>query len=324
MTRTNICGWLATAALALSTAAAHAQNGALDRAGLLKVADDYFAALVAHDPAKVPFARDAKLVENVTRIRPGEGLWKTVTSGPTAFKIVVPDPVSQQVGGIVVMQRDDMPVQLGFRLKMVDGRIAEAEHLIAPLRNPNDPNLQTVRPAIPMEVPYEYADSRGRLIHIAKSYYDALDNNNGSLAPFASDCERRENGMRTAPSGGPSLAGAGIPGQAPRPPSLLGMLDCASQLDSGTFQYIDRIEHRRVEIADTVTGLALGFSHFRHPLEQKKFTILGNPNREESDMTSTAPFDLPALHIYKIWGGQIHEIEAIGIVIGLNSPTGWE
>jgi hypothetical protein len=130
--------------------------------------------------------------------------------------------------------------------------------------------------------------------------------------------------MRTAPFGGPSLGGAGIPGQAPRPPTLLGLQDCASQLNSGTFQYITTIDHRRVEIADTVTGLAMGFSHFRHPMEQKTFKILGNPNREVSDMTNQRSFDMPALHIYKIWGGQIHEIEAVGIVVDLNSPTGWE
>ncbi len=34
--------------------------------------------------------------------------------------------------------------------------------------------------------------------------------------------------------------------------------------------------------------------------------------------------DLPALHIYKIWGGQIHEIEAMGFMAPYNSPSGWE
>lgn len=322
----NLAALLAAAALAAFASVANAQPKGLDRAALLKLADDYFAALLAHDPRKVPLASDVKVVENVTRIKPGEGLWKTATSAPTAFKIVVPDPVSQQVGGLVVMQSDNMPVQFGFRLKVVNGKIAEAEHLIAPMRDANNPLLQAVRPGIPLEVPYEYADSRGRLIWIAKSYYDALDNNNGTLAPFASDCERRENGIRTAPSGGPSLGG-GPPapaGAPPRPPSLLGMQDCTSQISSGTFQYITTIEDRRVEIADTVTGLALGFSHFHHPMEQKVFKITGNPNREVSDMTNQRAFDMPAMHIYKIWGGHIHEIEAIGIVVGLNSPTGWE
>jgi hypothetical protein len=195
--------------------------------------------------------------------------------------------------------------------------------MVLAVRDANNPFLQKPRPAIAMEIPYEYADSHGRLIHISKSYYDALDNSNGHLAPFAPDCERRENGMRTAPSGGPSLSGA-VPGGAQRPPGLSGMQDCTSQIDSGAFQYITTIDNRRVDIADTVTGLAIGFSHFRHPMTQKKFKITGNPDRQEADMTNQRAFDMPAMHIYKIWGGQIHEIEAIGISTPYNSPTGWE
>ena len=302
---------------------AQAADSRLDRAALLKLADGYLAALLAHDPGKAPLASDVKVVENVTRIKPGEGLWKSAGSAPTEFKIVVPDPVLQEVGGLVVMQVDGKASQVGFRLKVVNGKIVEAEHLVVAMRDPNSPTLQKPRPAIPLEVPYEYADSHGRLIHIAKSYYDALDNNNGHLAPFASDCERHENGMRTAPSGGPTL-GSAIPGAPPRPAGLLGMQDCTSQIDSGVFQYIDTIDDRRVEIADTVTGLAIGFSHFHHPMTQKKFKITGNPDRQEADMSNQRPFDMPALHIYKIWGGQIHEIEAIGIMAPLNSPTGWE
>lgn len=315
---------LAVLALAAIAATAHAADAKMDRNALLKLADNYFAALVEHDPGKVPLASDIKVVENVTRIKAGEGLWKTATSGPTEFKIVAADPINQQVGGIVVMQSDGKPAQVGFRLKVVNGRIVEAEHMVVPMRDPNNPLLQKPRPAMAMEIPYEYADSHGRMIHIAKSYYDALDNNNGNLAPFAPDCERRENGMRTAPFGGPTLGGA-IPGGTPRPPGLLGMQDCTSQINSGAFQYITTIDHRRVEIADTVTGLAIGFSHFRHPMTQKKFKIVGNPDRQEADMTNQRAFDMPALHIYKIWGGQIHEIEAIGILnVPYNSPTGWE
>jgi hypothetical protein len=316
--------WLGAIALVAMAVMAQAADAGLDRAALLKLADTYLAALVAHDPGKVPLAVDVKIVENVKRIKPGEGLWKTATSVPTDFKIVVPDPVSQEVGGLVVMQNEGKPAQVGFRLKVVNGKIVEAEHMIVAMRDGNNPMLQKPRPAIALEVPYEYADSHGRLIYIAKSYYDALDNNNGNLAPFASDCERHENGMRTAPSGGPSLGGITIPGTAAPKPGLLGMQDCTTQISSGTFQYITSIDHRRVEIADTVTGLAVGFSHFRHPMTQKKFKITGNPNRQEADMSTQQSFDMPALHIYKIWGGQIHEIEAIGIMAPLNAPTGWE
>jgi hypothetical protein len=36
------------------------------------------------------------------------------------------------------------------------------------------------------------------------------------------------------------------------------------------------------------------------------------------------PFDLSAVHIFKILGGQIHEIEALGFLAPYNVPTGWE
>ncbi len=49
----------------------------------------------------------------------------------------------------------------------------------------------------------------------------------------------------------------------------------------------------------------------------------GVPGQEVRKMDN-APFDLPAVHIFKIWGGQIHEIEALGFVAPYNSPTGWE
>jgi hypothetical protein len=293
-----------------------------DRACLNTLADNYLAALVAHDPKKVQLAPDVKIVENAKRIMPGEGLWKTATAGPTEFKIVVPDPYSQEVGGMAMMQSDGKPAQVGFRLKLVNGKIAEAEHMIAVPREQSLANLQKLRAAIPMDVPYEYRDSRGRLVHIAKSYYDALDDNNGYLAPFAQDCERHENGFRTAPNGGVA-SNPGIPGGPQRTPGLAGLQDCTSQINSGTFQYITVIDNRRVEVADEQTGLALGFSHFHHAMTQKEFKILNDPNRDAMKM-DYKPFDLPAMHIFKIWGGQIHEIEAMGFTADYNSPTGWE
>lgn len=293
-----------------------------DRSCLMTLADHYLAALVAHDPHEVPLASDVRMVENIKRIQPGEGLWKTATAGPTTFKIIVPDPYSQEVGGMVMMQVSGKPAQVGFRLKLVNGKIVEAEHMIDFPRPQALANLQKPRPAILMDIPYEYRDSRGRLIHIAKSYYDALDNNNGSLAPFAPDCERHENGMRTAPFGG-AAGSVGIPGGKPRPPGLVGMQTCASQINSGVFQYITVIGDRRVEVADVQKGLVIGFSHFHHAFTQHTFTILNDPDRSTVTM-NYKPFDLPAMHIFKIWGGQIHEIEAMGFTAPYNSPTGWE
>ncbi len=40
--------------------------------------------------------------------------------------------------------------------------------------------------------------SEDELLKIGATYYDALDDNDGTKMPFAADCERHENGMVTA------------------------------------------------------------------------------------------------------------------------------
>jgi hypothetical protein len=288
-----------------------------DRACLEHLVDDYLAALVAHDPAQVPLARDVKMVENIQRIQPGNGLWKTASATPTTFKIYVPDPVAQQVGFLGVMQEQGNPIQLGLRLKLENGKIIEAEHVVVHKLNPaNLPNLQTPRTPLLSSVPEPYRDSRGRLLYIAASYYDALDLNNGSLAPFADDCVRFENGGQSARK--PVPTGPGSDNFAP-----FGALGCAKQLDTQVMAYITRIDHRRVWIADEETGLALGFSHFHHAMEKTDWPVLGVPG-VASRKIDYKPFNLPAMHIFKIWGGQIHEIEAIGFLAPYDSSTGWD
>ena len=286
-----------------------------DRQCLIDTADKYIAALAAHDPGKAPLAKTVVTVENIHRIQVGEGLWKTATGGATDFKILVPDPVSQEVGGIVMMSEDNKPIELGFRLKLDNGKIVEAEHVIARnLREAVMPNLQKPRGQFLQEVPEGYADSRERLIAIAKSYYDAVDDNNGDLGNFADDCERRENGIQTARNKIPDDT-TGF--------SYLGALGCAAQLDTQVMAYIDTIGNRRVEIADPVTGLVFGLSHFHHSMQQHDFPIIGVPGVTSRHLDN-GPFDLPAAHIFKIWGGKTHGIEALGFVTDYNSPSGWE
>jgi hypothetical protein len=321
MTMTKLV--MGAAALAFATTA-QAQD--CDRQCLIDMANGYAAALVAHDPSKVPLASGIVTVENVKRIGPGEGLWRTATGGPTEYQVHVADPVSQQVGLLAMMQVDGKPALVGIRLKREGGRIVEAEHMVAGNLSPGQlANLATPRPALLREVPYEYADSRGRLIHIGKSYYDSLDNNNGSQTPFADDCERRENGFQTARN--PMVRNTpGGNGQTDPAFAYLGGLGCEAQMDTNMWEYIDTIENRRVEIADTVTGLVWGMSHFHHDMKEERYRLIGVPGTEYRTIRAStgAGFDMPAIHIYKVWGGQMHEIEAIGIVMPYMSPTGWE
>jgi hypothetical protein len=323
MTKLKLLLGAAAFALALP-ATAQAQD--CDRACLIDMANDYVAALVAHDPSQVPLASDVVTVENARKIGRGEGLWRTASAGPTTYQIHVPDPVSQQVGLLAMMEADGKPTLVGIRLKRQGGRIVEAEHMTATNLSPGQiANLQTPRPALLREVPEEYADSRGRLIYIGKSYYDALDNNNGSQSPFADDCERRENGFQTARNPMVRTTPGGN-GQTDPGFSYLGGLGCEAQMDTNMWEYIDTIENRRVEIADPVTGLVWGMSHFHHDMKEERYRLIGVPGTDHRVIRAStgAGFDMPAIHIYKVWGGQLHEIEAMGIVLPYMSPTGWE
>jgi hypothetical protein len=313
---------LVRSAMVLSFAAAAMASSAnaakCDRACLENTVDRYIAALVAHDPSQVAFAKDVRFVENTVPMKPAEGLWKTASEGPTTFKIYVPDPVAQQVGFICVMKEHDTdgdkPIQLGLRLKLKDGKITEAEHLIARnLRENSLKNLQMPRPGLLRTVPPAERMPREKMLKIAESYYTAIVDSNGDAAPFAGDCVRHENGMQTTGNPPPAKPGLGT----------IGAMGCHDGLNTHALSYITRIEPRRVEIADPQTGLVFGLSQFRQPMEQNFVKIVGVAGLEKLDMPFK-PFDLPAAHIYKIQGGKIHEIEAMGFMMPYNSKTGWE
>ncbi|HUK02467.1 MAG TPA: hypothetical protein VLW26_09345 [Steroidobacteraceae bacterium] len=286
-----------------------------NRACLRALTDTYLAALVAHDPARVPIAPGAKFVENTVPMRPGEGLWKSATSLPSSFAIYVPDAQSQQAGFLGVMQENGKPIELALRLKVVNGQITEMEHLIArELRDAGLKNLQTPRPGLITTVPVGERSPHDKLLEIGRSYYDALVDSKGSEAPFARDCVRRENGLQTTGNPPPEH-----PGRA-----TMGAMGCAAQLDTRVMSYIKRIEPRRVWIADEQSGLVFGLSQFRHPMQDKQLTIVGVPDVDHVDMSAYKPFDLPAAHVFKVSGGKIHEIEAMGFTLPYNSRTGWE
>lgn len=308
------------AAFALLFGPGAAQAADCNRDCLIKLTDSYIAALVAHAPDKVPLAADAVIVENAMKLNGKQGLWQDATAIPTSFSIHVPDPQLQTAGWLGMMERGGQPVLVAIRLKLDDGRIVEAEHLTTTIRPENMSRLQAPRPGLLAQVPAAERKRHDDLIKLGVSYYDALDDNDGTLMPFAKDCQRHENGMITA---GPS-AGAG-PNNAGSAPIAR---DCAGQLSSNVMAYIDRIENRRVFAADPVTGLVMGLSHFRHPMDFQPYEVTaldGSKLIYGKDRFPFEAFDLPAAHIFKIGAdGLVHEIEAMGFMTTFQSQTGWE
>jgi hypothetical protein len=328
-------------ALAVAGCATAPQGADCDRDCLIDVADAYFGALVAHDPSQIPLADDVAFVENLERMEPGEGLWEAALSGPTRFRIDVPDPVAGEIGVLAMIKAerrtpfgavlDDesvadgeriekLPTLVALRLKVESGRITEAEHIVArSINEANLANLQTPRAGFLTPIPKGARLPEAELRRIGASYYDALDDNDGHLAPFAEDCARFENGgMASANPSRLSIPVDSLDG--------IGRYGCTDQLSTGVFSYIDTIDDRRVFAADPVMGLAIGFSHFHHGMKKKyaEVELPGFPDIHRIELNFDA-FDLPAAHVFKIGPeGEIHEIEATGVRADYNSPTGWE
>lgn len=295
----------------------HPAGHPYDRLGLIQLTDRYLAALAANDPSAVPLAQGVRTVQNLRQIKPGEGLWASATGGPSAFAVHVPDPQRQTAGFIGMMETADGAVLLGLRLATEDGQIVEADHLLASgLAEANLPNLQVPRSGLLADIPPGQRLLERDLRAIGATYYDALAGNDASLAPLAADCERHENGLVTAsPSRGAPPPGSSFPAV----PAA-----CAAQIDSKVFTYIAAIDNRRVFAADLVTGLVMGLSMFRHPMDNVPYEVTLADGTTTMHTPAFAPFDLPAAHIFKIGPDrQIHEIEAIGFTAPHGSPTGW-
>jgi hypothetical protein len=317
----------AAAFLVFACAALDAAESACDRACLIGIADTYLAAIAAHDPSKAPLAEHVAFVENIKKTRPGQGIWAAAAGKATAFKIYVPDPVAGEIGLMTVIDRRTpsgvVPAQLAVRLKVVDGKIVEAEHIVADVTNKEAvARLAAPRPNMLATVPQQDREPRAQLAKIAGSYYDALDDSDGNLAPFAKDCEREENGLITA---GPNLPPASpetvdVHGNSPPPLAR----DCFGQMSSRRFAYVDTIDNRRVFAVDPERGLAMGLSHFRQSMKLGPQLLIAADGSRVMWEEKRDPYDLPAAHVFKITRGQIHEVEAIGIFVPYDSPTGWE
>jgi hypothetical protein len=293
-----------------------------DRQCLVDLMKKYLGAVAKHDPKGLPFAEKVKFTENndktVEVLEVGKGLWENASSGPTEFEIYAADPETQAVTCLVVMKEKDKNIMLGARLKLEKGKITEAEHMVVRGNiNTSQPNLQVARPGFAEDIPKAEQMKREDLTRIGLSYYDALTSEDGTRAPFAKECERRENGMTSA--GGPARGaktgpGGGMPGMGGGTAT-----DCEGQLSAGVFSYITEIKPRLV-VADVQKGLAVGFSMFRHD-GTKRLPKNAPPG---TDNKTQWHFNMAAMHIFKIRNGKIYEIEAPGATLSENVKSGWE
>jgi hypothetical protein len=307
-----------------------------NRQCLVDLMKDYLAALVAHNPSAVPFDPYVKFTQNTANIPVGYGLWETASGGPSEFQIYAADPVMQQVACLVMMKEiNNQNILLGVRLALKRGKIAEAEHHVVPENEIHLQNLITPRPGLVEDISPEERTPREQMFDIGLSYYDALTGEDGTLAPFALECQRRENGgisvggKKEAPEA-PEAKRNFAPPEATDPEMMklakaLSLVPntCEGQITAGVWAYISEIQNRRLLVIDEQKGLAVGFSNLYHDSKLKNMKLKGVPG-VESVPAFQGTFNMPAIHFFKIKKGKIYDIEATGLVLPYGTKTGWE
>jgi len=306
-----------------------------DRQCLVTLMKDYLAALVAHNPSAVPFDPYVKFTQNTANIPVGYGLWETASGGPSEFQIYAADPVNQQVAGLFMMKENNKNILLGVRLALRRGKIAEVEHHVVPENEIHLQNLIKPRPGLVEDISPEERTPREQMLDIGLSYYDALTGEDGTLAPFAPECQRRENGgisvggKREAPAAKEAKRDFAPPEAGDPEMMKLGKAlslvpnTCEGQITAGVWGYISEIRNRRLLVIDEQKGLAVGFSNLYRDSKLKNMKLKGVPG-VDSVPAFQGTFNMPAIHFFKIRKGKIYDIEATGLVLPYGTKTGWE
>jgi hypothetical protein len=322
-----VFGALAAAAL-IFVSNANASTGPIpikcDRACLEGVVDQYLAALVAHDPKRLPLSADAKYTENDQLIDIGDGFWKTVESVGN-YKHVFADPGAGQVVFMGTMHEAGAPLLMSLRLRIELGRITEIEsiyfkpggggpnnipELDKPGYKPEDMWFKTIPPAERL--------TRQEMIAIADAYFSGLEKNDGKgvngtgTYPFANDCDRVENGSHTT--------------NVPRPPNepkdaINGFaLDCMSQFKLGYYFVVQAIHHRRYPLVDAEHGVVWSHAVFDQGTVNSGILSDGRPytfrgfNRPSSILVTEA---------FLIENGKIRRVEMIGPASTYHLNSAW-
>jgi len=283
---------LLAAPLLLQTASAQAFNigQPCDRECLRGIMTQYLNAMVAHKPGSLAVSDKVRFTEDTVTMKLGEGLWKNA-SGIGTYRQDILDLREGVAASQVIIEESGMPVMLMLRLKVADKKITEVETQVTRTRSEgalfNIGNIKTVSKAMNLTPERGQRNSRADAIKIAELYPAGLKV--GSFVevntPFAADAYRIENGMITAGTG---CARAGC-----------------ENMKAQTIMKHPAIT-TRVAAVDEEMGIVLLRMNF-------------------GDTGSYGPGNaLIVWEAFKVYGGQIHAVEAFMRVMPASAGSGWD
>ncbi len=188
-----------------ATATGAAQAIDCSRACLQNMITKYLDAMVAHDLSQLPAASKVRFTEDSREIKPGEGLWKTVTRKGD-FRQDYIDVKRQIAASHVVLFEGDTQVLYSVVLHVAKRKIGGIETLV--YRVPADAKLKPDhlnKPLVGMNEPAPTGKRmpRAEMIRTALSYTEGLRIGGFVKAntPFAPEAYRVENGVKYAGEG---------------------------------------------------------------------------------------------------------------------------
>jgi hypothetical protein len=273
-------------------ASALASGATCDRECLRGFVTQYLKAMLAHQPGDLPVASDVRFTEDTVATKLGESpLWKNA-SRLRQYRLDMVDVREGVVASQIIVEESGMPVMLMLRLKINAGKIAEVETQVTrnkaegSLFNPDA--LKAASGAMLWRPSESERNTREDAVRIAELYPAGLKA--GSFVtvdvPFTKDTYRFENGNL--------MAGPGCT-------FMPGCTDIKSQ-KIPTLANIST----RVAAVDEDLGIVLLRMDFG------------------AGSTRVAGDSLVVWEAFKVYGGQIHAVEAFMKNFPLNTPSGWD
>ena len=259
-----------------------------DRACLGGLMTQYIDALVAHDSTKLPLAPNAKITEDSKSIKLGEGLWKTATA-KGVFRQDYLDVRKQVAAAHFVVLEGQNQALCSVVLHVQDRKITGIESLISHVTP--ESRFQPKELGQPIKgmmdvVPAGKKQSRESMIKTALLYPAGL--RIGSFidggTPFAPETYRVENGVITA--GG-----------------NCGRDDCGMYAQN---LLVHPSIIANVAAVDEENGVVLLWMNFGHT---------GSSYGEGNSLVTFEAF--------KVWGGQIHSINAFFRGLPISTSRFW-
>jgi len=275
-----------------------------DRECLRDIMSLFLESLVANDPSIAPLANDVRMTEDTIETPIGEGLWATAT-GIGAYRTDFLD-VREQVAAVhAVIEEQGAQVLFAARLQVEDREITEIETMV--VRGPSEAmlfnldNLQEPSKAFLTPPPADQRMSREDMVDMAMRYPEGLRVGSfvTSGADFSDDAYRFENGQL--------MGGAGcsfIPG-------------------------CDDIQNQRLPVLSGISGYVVAVDEENGTvltrLDFGPGSLMGGGRRGGAGADQASPPQvLVTFEAFKIYGGEIHAVEAVFESMPANSPTGWE